>query len=284
MKQLACFVGTLIIGAGSLSAAWLDRYPDPQKLYGRDGTTLLPIGRALQFPSRSDSSAQPPTTNAANHFLDLSEFSVTGAFTATVVGQDTLNYGLTNAGEFTGLIYGPPDAYGWIRAFSGSAILGSAYYGDSTIWQIPALGNSDSMDTNLIVNQVNPAYQLPFDQPPVRVNNNSVSGSVAAVAGGGNNLLSSEFIRIEYSLTGPDADYAVLTNQIGPSGDFGPNQIPGLASGTTVYLRAVYTGDTPRPGFPVSAPAAVLVLPEPGALLAGCAALFAAAHRRRQAR
>ena len=247
--------------------AYADRYPYSYKLYYRDGSTVLDIGCVLQAPSRSDTNVQPPTTNAANDYLDATETflvdPVAPPQTAYAVGDDALGYDLNSAGEFSGLIWEYPENYGWHRAFSAASVTGAAYYGDSPVWLIGVVPSSEDYTSALLANRVNPAYRIPFDVAPMQVLNSSVSGSVYAVAGAGNNVLSSGFITIEYSLVSASSGFQTLSSSVAANGDFGPLAVPGVQSETTAYIRAVYTGDTPQAGLPLSDAVALALVPEP---------------------
>ena len=121
------------------------------------------------------------------------------------MGEDTLMQGYpAGPGCVTAMILGDDHWYGWIRAFSCSSIVSSAYYADTPARQLAQLGKiEDAWDIHqFVIDNVNPAYRgIEFDVTPIADVTDAcrVEGSVTTTPDGGNNLLANDTLSLQYS-------------------------------------------------------------------------------------
>lgn len=240
-----------------------------------------PSGSVLQTVARNTGTAGIPTN--VPPYLAAGELLSVSPQAAPCMGTDPLFEYYFGDGVF-GTLCDVSDThlFGYVRAFSGSTIPGSAYFGNSPCEPINPKSTAPSDNviySNVTVGTVNPAYSIPMTLAPTTNGGNglTVTGVVFATAAGQNNQLQSGWVLVEWRYSNSTA-WVTGANPVSGGGQFGFN--PSVPGATCIYVRArVADAYTPSPGYPVSAEYLVCVVPEP-ALLAALAGLVLALRRR----
>ncbi len=251
---------------------------------GTDATIGLKVQRIVSGSSANNKYAAPTTNivlDAGNTNININIYG--NALPADCqdyeacrawMGDDDAATGAGdagNAGMVSGLI-GSSDTsrHGWLRAFSGTRLTNSAYYGDAKKTDT-ALANAGEYNyewnpSNPAITNVNPAYIIPFDFTPTNsATPGTVTGSVYSTTAGGNNQLESKWVLIEWRYEN-SATWTTGTSTLGVNGSF--EFTAGVSGLTNIFVRArVLDSSTLRIGFPISSEVLVTVVPEPGILI-----------------
>jgi hypothetical protein len=228
--------------------------PSSESVKARDLTTQ-PAGSLIQAcVTFTDGMNLPPFTNAASDYLESPTNRQSTAGNG-VMGSDNGLGGTASGtdapnGHYRIPIIANAGEYVFARCFSTDTITGSVYYADSPTFAAQQVASS-SDDGGLTVNTVNPAYRIPFTAVPTAAGPETVTGTVYAVGGGGNNILDSGDVIVEYRLEGA-ATWSVLDSYPNTDGSFsGTVSAPQFP--TNAYVRArVKDSATPRRGLPLS--------------------------------
>ncbi|MCP4706961.1 MAG: hypothetical protein GY865_20365 [candidate division Zixibacteria bacterium] len=232
----------------------------------KDGTTYAPVNNKAQAISAASSgNIQPPTNNPANFYLDSSNLKTTTTTSQDIyIGYDYINGGTLGAGQCYAIVSRDgTDGTGWLRAFSSTTVPNSAYYVDGDYAAL-TFGGGDQSCGDKNIDQVNPAYIIPWSNPPAtNFNATSIVGVVDTAASDNNKLT--------------DSDVKVQVREK-PSGSWEDHSLPytpGYAGNFEV--RAIFVSGN----LPVSATYDVDgVIPEPA--LASILILAALAFFRRK--
>jgi len=258
-----------------------DEAVDYQHLVRMKDLTAAPVGlyvqKCVSGANAADDYAAPTnwgwasTGNAFTNFLPPTcyEYQVG----TCRIGDDDAGVGFTvgTPGQVSGTI-GSSDTTrrGWLRCLSGTHPTNSAYYGDTpgnaTARTLSGATDAYQWPGDPLITNVNPAYVIPFTQPPpTQTLSATISGRIAV--GTGNNVLPASALLVEYRDQSGGA-WSVLPATVEPDGLF-----TGAVSGPyprVVFVRArVADAATPQPGLPISENYPVSIpIPEPLAWLA----------------
>jgi hypothetical protein len=222
------------------------------KAYYQDGATPVTAGNAGMAIISPDATASPPTASAADSYLDATEKLTEDSAATLFMGYDEVydQFFSGKDGQKGAVVYNSDDSgYGYLRAFSGTTITGSAYYGDSTPEALTDSGDRRNLPAgNVTCDTVNPAYTIPFVVEPYvdPTDDTYVIGQVEASGTGGNNRLSTSMLLLEYK---PESGGSWTNIPVTFDTDGGFN----VTFPMPAYFRArVKDADTPRPGLPLS--------------------------------
>ncbi len=212
---------------------------------------LVPQGNTIQGIRYPNINQDPPTTNAANNYLQ--EATARIPVPGLMVGTDDDFYCITYNGYFSFAINGEPSQYGWARVYSSVGVSNSVYYGDSPVENL----DSDAYNSTgwIVVEKINPAYEITFSTPPEAEGAN-IMGKIANCGNGsGNNVLPNSAVEVKY-LLGDD----VKTVDVENDGSF---SITVSLNGTYDVQVQTKSGFGVRDNFPISAVVSVAATPEP---------------------
>ena len=236
-----CFVNLTFAGGGLF-------YTEPGTFMAKF-SGACPSGNVVQSILQSGSAAVAPTN--VSPYLGPGEIISTSPQKCSVMGTDKVYEYYFVDGKLASLHSGS-DTYlhGYVRAFSGSTIPGSAYYGNSPCEAInpnTGAGSDNPIISNVYVNIPNPAYIIPWSQvPTTNAIGTAIIGTVDTADNDNNKLTPADVkIQVREKPTGDWEDHA-LPYTPGVAGDF--------------QVRAIYVGGS----FPVSTTYDVNgVVPEP---------------------
>ncbi len=198
---------------------------------------LVPQGNTIQGIRYPNINQDPPTTNAANNYLQ--EATARIPVPGLMVGTDDDFYCITYNGYFSFAINGEPSQYGWARVYSSVGVSNSVYYGDSPVENL----DSDAYNSTgwIVVEKYNPAYVITFSLTPGG-GAGVVTGTVtSAMINNGNN-----------SFVATDLE-AVCDGRTGAIATDGTFIITGVSEGEHECYVHVKDARSERPPFPKSA-------------------------------
>jgi len=250
MKKIFIFINVITITLASVCFASHGNFYTESAAFRAKDNSLCPSGNVVQAIVQSGSSSVPPTN--IYPYLGPGELISDSPQKSSIMGQDLLFGGYyTGNGELGSLNSGPDThLHGYVRAFSGVTTPGSAYYGNSaceTIHDDSGGASDNDITTDVIVNIPNPAYIIPWSQPPTTNESaTTIIGTVDTAANDNNKLT--------------PADVKVQVREK-PSGDWEDHPLPYTpGSAGDFQVRAIYTGGS----LPVSLTYDVNgVVPEP---------------------
>lgn len=249
-----------------------------ERTYYRDGVTVMPGANRLQPVLTKDGINDGVWTNAAQNYLYGNDVLYTGFLAATTLGDDPLlgEYA-DGSGEWNTRIEGGDTETGgniyYVRVFSAPTITGAAYYADTTniVGTFPTIEYEEF--TDMVVNVVNPAYEIagfevrwPGAWEEVGDSMVAAYGVVGTTEHGGNNHLADAVVSVRWeNVRVGVSGYVGVSN-----GDWRAEGIPievGEWEIVTNELRFIAVGQSERPGLPVSRELRrqVLGVPEPWA-------------------
>lgn len=202
-----------------------------------------PSGNVLQTIGRNVSTAGVPTN--VPPYLATGEVLSVSQQAAPRMGTDPLFFYYYGDGVF-GSLLDVPDThlYGYVRAFSGTAIPGSAYYGNSPcepVNQHNTVPSDNMIVSNVVVGSVNPAYIIPWVVVPHKTNDDTtISGQVDTAEGHNNKLAPGEVLVQVREKPAGDWTTVVLPYQPGYEGDF---QVRAVWIGGALPVSATYDVD-----------------------------------------
>lgn len=221
-------------------------------------------GNVVQAILQSNSHSAAPSNSSP--FLGTGELLSDAPQSCEEMGTDKFYEFYFGDGKL-GSVNSAPDThmYGYMRAFSCTSIVYSAYFGNSPCEHVNFSSGSasDNPITGIVnVATVNPAYNIPFDYPPTNGSSaGQIIGQVFATTAGGNNQLESGFILIEWRYAGSNSR-TTGDSSLGALGNF--DFTVSVPQTTNIFVRArVKNAFTPMPGFPISEEFEVTVDPLP---------------------
>ncbi len=267
MKKIFAAVSLLVMLAQGVALAGHGIFYTESGAFQAKFSGLCPSGNVVQAICQRNAAAAAPT-NAAP-YLGEGEALSTSPQACSVMGTDPAYIYYVGNGELGSLNY-QSDAYlyGYMRAFSGTTIPGSAYYGNSPIQAINLTSQAASDNDivgNVTVGTVNPAYLIPWLVLPHKTNENTaIAGTVDTAASNNNKLTPSDVqVQVRQKPAGSWVNHA-LPYTPGVAGDF---QVKAVYVGGALPVSLVYDVDG--------------IVPEPAALLVGVLALACLRRRLR---
>lgn len=236
----------------------------------KDGNPA-PVGLYVErLASPAASALSPPTTNLVsnpiigqNYWGFYTEPSLnikTYIWGTTYMGDDDTGSGFPSTGD-PGFVASTTESsstewYGWLRALSSTTFPTAVYYKDTTpAALLDGAGFGLNMDwdvAELPITNINPAYVIQFITQPYTSSPVQISGRVANIGNGNNQLVSDA---VEVLITGTTTESVDITGD----GSF-TYDVP--EAGDYVVQAYVPTA-SPRPGFPISDEITVYAEPEP---------------------
>ena len=264
MKIFKLFIMVILLTVEFCFAGNGNFYTDPGRFMAKLSGTC-PSGNVVQAILQNGSTSVAPSNTPP--YLGTGERISTSPQKCDMMGVDKLYEFYYGDGKL-GSVNTAPDThmFGYIRAFSCTSIVDSAYFGNSPCVAVNSEtgGASDNpIASNVLVSTVNPAYIIRFDNIPT---NGSVAGeiigSVYATTAGANNQLESAFVLIEWRYAGATLWTVGASSLSGNYGDF--DFTISVPQHTNVFVRArVKDTNTPMPGFPISEEFQVAINPLP---------------------
>ena len=276
----------VVFAAYSSEYRWLNVGASGQLQY-KDGSALSASNRAIYIATVSGNITVPLTNNVGVGDGDniLSE----GLQSAHQVGGTKNNPDGISLGE--GKIWATSGSLssaskGFVRFFSTNTILGSAYFGNSDVWDysdpLPALHEGQTLQTDL----VNPAYEIPGFSVSVPIDGAigsewatsvAVTGLCGTATSPGNNQLADNIVSVKWETVylngGTETAFSNGWLTITDDDWFGSVGIKETQPNScTNIIRFQAYGKSGRDGFPISQKSAVefINVPEPSVIFSMC--------------